>query len=1177
MLTDHLRSWIYNKVQGHYRRELYFQSLDIPFYFSIFKFCLSESNNFQELEINLKKYGMNNCLNFVRKITESNENLKFSYPSLSFQAESLFHCWDEILEIQEQSGEDISKAIKYQRDLKFMEDEDKDEVKEDLLDTERICYGNKPNLAVLLKPNLDEDLQKEEERKVFPIATDFKYEYNSFRRSVIVKSKNIIKVEQNNVIFIQTDIKTFFHNLQINSLAIFIEEKFPKAKNLCKYLRLLKKKFDYDTLPIGWILSRFVANIVTQEFHLLFNKYLSKNFQNSLEKKQFSIPKGDRIDLSKKWSVALKHQINYVDDFIFLLSIPTNSKGISEKIITELLLQEASNLLNKVLKENKVLEFHNVNSDKTKYHLFNKDNISSLKTNFSFFNTADDYLTGDSEITARVDEILLPVDNDITLNANQQFHRNLKGLQKIVIGNRHFREEEVNDLLGQIQIKIEKTGSRYIRSVFRLFYLLELSALSDNIKKQIRTNEINNIFNKFKNNNNYSFEWIKFFNGYFNFLRSINYQDTDQFLKLLNTASQLMKNYTEDDKMLFRLLKNEYIYKIILNIPDKQKLKNKALGELKKIKNNTLLLLSNQRRRSIILLSEAIHFQNKKRKNPLKLKPVDLTWISIILNQILIRNHNIEVTKILSIIENFQKKNSETLNFGLSRVAAAYLPFNNEHNQLQFIKTIEQYKDDPFWKITCELIYYRKHLIDYYKYNEKNRLEQILQTIKKSNFLRNHIEVKTDIIWYFIKKSFSFEQNQICAYFIANRLNNESEFIKYILTANLKIESSQLTSWSAIPLTLQKTGIYTNLIIKKLFEMQYNEQNKCSDIIGDIQIVNFMETALNKINIQKLDKFINKKSFGVNIVNLDLLSTEFEDQKLKGKPFKITIAPLHLNLNKDLNFSNGFRFKNKSEKLIDLNIRGAIDEAVRQEASVLVFPELSIPRNYLRSYLKLASEHHIVLIGGLEYFTGIKKTAYNSTIVSIPVKRSLNPGGREYFTFEQMKNFPSSEETYHLSKHTFEYQKGTGIFIFKSDFWGDFAVLTCSDFLSLGLRWILQGEVQTVFVPAQNKDSVTYDHISETSIRDLHCLTIVCNNPERGSSHCYAPYYNHSKRQVFKKIGISKPEYHTFKIDHPKKFRKTQQEANPERPFRDLESKKNNIDYPFSEYKQLPPDWRFWE
>ena len=130
---------------------------------------------------------MDSCLNFVRKTTENNNNLKFSYPSLSFQAESLFHCWDDILQIQKKSGEDISKAIRYQRNLKFMEDKEPEieeelsdtDREEELLDTGRFCYGNKPNLNVSLHPDPNKSIQEEQERRVFPIATDFKYEYNS--------------------------------------------------------------------------------------------------------------------------------------------------------------------------------------------------------------------------------------------------------------------------------------------------------------------------------------------------------------------------------------------------------------------------------------------------------------------------------------------------------------------------------------------------------------------------------------------------------------------------------------------------------------------------------------------------------------------------------------------------------------------------------------------------------------------------------------------------------------------------------------------------------------------------------------------------------------------------------------------------------------------------------------
>ena len=277
-----------------------------------------------------------------------------------------------------------------------------------------------------------------------------------------------------------------------------------------------------------------------------------------------------------------------------------------------------------------------------------------------------------------------------------------------------------------------------------------------------------------------------------------------------------------------------------------------------------------------------------------------------------------------------------------------------------------------------------------------------------------------------------------------------------------------------------------------------------------------------------------------------------------------------MDLESYLELNNGFKFKRDKIKLIDFKIKQAIYEAIDQESSIVLFPELCLPRSYLNSYLNLVSGKDLILIGGLEYFTDFQKKAFNSTIISVPVKRSLNPDGRSFMPFEQLKNFPSAREYKILKDNKFQYKHGNGILIFKSDFWGDFAILTCSDFLSLGLRWILQKEVQSVFIPAQNPDSTTYDHITETCIRDFHCIAVVCNNPKEGSSHCYAPYYDKRKRQIFKKVGSSQPEYHTFEID-PIKFKTTQQKADPLNPFRDEKGKGK-----FSKFKQLPPDWNSW-
>ena len=1108
---------------------------------------------------------------FRSKGNSKNDFHYFSYPNLAFQTQSLYECWEEIVRIQAESGEDISKAVDFQRNRVFFEDHSEDDEDEDntILDISRNSYGNKPNLSVHSNAIDKNTIQLEEERKAFPIAVDFKYEYNSFRRKVIFECKRLTgkhgNIKNQDVIFVQTDIIKFFHNLQIEPLAGFIEEQFPFAKNLVRNIQLLDSRFRYETLPIGWVMSRFISNIVIQRFHKIFNKHLQRNLKNSLDKRKFEIEPDQSIDLSSEWPVELVECVSYVDDFIFLLTVPSKSSGVSEKIVANVLLREANSLLNQAITGNGNLNFHAYDSEKTKVQRFTRDNISTLKTNFTFFNTADDYLTEDPEIRARIDDILLPADNDIILNSSQQFHRHLKGVQKSIIANRATKEKQISDLLGQIKIKVEKTGSKYIRSVFGLLRLLILSDLPDGKKKKIRTSEIKQLFAKCKKSHNYSGEWIKFFGGYFNFLSSIDYEDIDLFFKLLSEATREMSNRSIDDRMIFRMMRNEYLYNIILASPGKSSLKSKVLGELKKSEGNLLLSFSNQRGRSIHFIVETIR-ANTHQSNSIIAR--DMCWIGNVINQLHYRRIKINSKWLLNTLNKLSKTAEDILfDYGLARIAIGYLPFSGNSERVEFIAGITKFNltYKAFWKIAAKLVEGQDEIANYYKTNESGRIERILNCLEAPD---------QDFLFRFIKPCFKSDQYRLCSYLITSRFNNESEFIKYILSSRLILETDQLAPWSVIPMTFQKTGIAISLVLKELFEMELDTEAVIAVLGSDA--ARKLKESTSRLSSAKLSRKPAVEEFGVNIVDLDLLIDTFEAKEFKEKPFKITIAPLAIDIDNSLDFKQGFRYHDKNAREMDIAIRAAIDEAVRNNSSIVLFPELCLPRRYLNSYLKLISGHKMVLVAGLEYYTDFKGDAYNSTVISVPAKRHLNPGGREYFAFEQIKNFPAAEENFYLQKAGFRYMNGNGIYIFKSKFWSDFAVLTCSDFLSLGLRWIIQGEIQSVFVPAQNNDSVTYDHISETCIRDLHALAIVCNNPTMGGSHCYAPYYDRRKRQVFKKSGISHPEFHTFEIQ-PKTFRNTQENADPIYPFRNPDDKGDEKWGDYRTFKQLPPDWEFWK
>lgn len=327
-------------------------------------------------------------------------------------------------------------------------------------------------------------------------------------------------------------------------------------------------------------------------------------------------------------------------------------------------------------------------------------------------------------------------------------------------------------------------------------------------------------------------------------------------------------------------------------------------------------------------------------------------------------------------------------------------------------------------------------------------------------------------------------------------------------------------------------------------------------------------------------KSVNNRS--LTLVDLDELSKEFRHTDLFEKTFKITLCPISIDPKKDYDWANGFKFVPLSATAIEQKIESAFLEARKQKSSVIVFPELTMPLKSLSKFMRMAGELDLVLIAGVEYMSDSNKNSRNGTIICIPTKKILHPSGQNYITFIQFKNFPAAEEKYWLDRNRYSYDAGLGLFIFKSKKWADFTVLTCSDYLSLTLRWMIQSEVQTVFVPSQNIDSPTYHHISETCLRDLHALSIVCNNSQLGSSFCYAPFYKKHERTIFMIEGKSKPEFHTFTIS-PSDFKEVQEKADSQFPFRRPDgadekdwkkNQKNKTD--FSKFKQLPPDWKYW-
>ncbi|MCK6597641.1 MAG: hypothetical protein L6Q37_04695, partial [Bdellovibrionaceae bacterium] len=805
---------------------------------------------------------------------------------------------------------------------------------------------------------------------------------------------------------------------------------------------------------------------------------------------------------------------------------------------------------------------------KAKVHRIDIDSIAILKSNFAFFKTADEYFLDDPDIRARIDDVLLPNDNDLTMNHGQQFKRNLAALQKSIINKHSFSANEIDDLLAHIKVKIEKTGARYIRSVFGLLRLLVITCTDQKTVNKIREKYIKEIFSKCKKDFNYSADWIKFFSGYLQFLKSIDFKDRDRetYFQLLGEAIKLMKKRSISDEQILQLIKNDSVLKIIIE-KSVVSFRAKAFSPLLKDYNTPFYRFIYEKHEMILFICKVI-------KPDLKIafeeSDYSFIWLHLAIQKLQNSNQPFDFTPVITSLKKIEKEKEQAqVLYSAGRLAARII-FQKTPERKQFfdlMSSLPYINDEIIGKIV-RLYEHEESITTFFKVSEQQKIIIAYKTLI--------LHENADIIYeFFGKLEFLRMLEVIAGYFISLRLNDENDFYRYIISLLFRKESNLISAWGALPPTYKKTGIIISEVLKAIFIQDSNLDDatvftKLFPMIESI-IMPFAGMGDGRKSLKRKDGF----SLSPTIVDLDILFSLFDGDTEKQRSFKVTVAPLSMNINKDLDWKDGFQYKDAVTRVMDVKIRHAIDEAIKQKSAFLVLPELCIPRRYLQSYLHLLSGHSIILVGGLEYAIDSNSVAYNSTIISVPISRTNSPGGRQYMAFEQIKNFPSAEESFHLDQAGFKYRHGDTIYVFKSSFWGDFAVLTCSDFLSLGFRWLLQGEVQSIFVPAQNVDSVTYDHISESCIRDLHCMAIVCNNPSTGSSHCYAPYYDKRRREIFKRIGDSEPELHTF-IVNPLVFKKTQANALTLHPFRNPDNKNDKNWGEYTEFKQLPPDWKSW-
>ena len=194
--------------------------------------------------------------------------------------------------------------------------------------------------------------------------------------------------------------------------------------------------------------------------------------------------------------------------------------------------------------------------------------------------------------------------------------------------------------------------------------------------------------------------------------------------------------------------------------------------------------------------------------------------------------------------------------------------------------------------------------------------------------------------------------------------------------------------------------------------------------------------------------------------------------------------------------------------------------AVREEADMLIMPELSIPVSWLPFMAAHSRRHQLAVIFGLEHWN-VDGFVYNLLVELLPFK--LSEKYNSCFMTARLKNHYAPDElklietlrlqpASALDKHEDYYNRisWNGI---------TFASYNCFELSDIGHRMLFKSEIDALFACVCNRDTNYYQDILGSAVRDLHCYVVQSNASQYGGSCVLRPMKTEDKTMLYVKGG----------------------------------------------------------
>lgn len=293
-----------------------------------------------------------------------------------------------------------------------------------------------------------------------------------------------------------------------------------------------------------------------------------------------------------------------------------------------------------------------------------------------------------------------------------------------------------------------------------------------------------------------------------------------------------------------------------------------------------------------------------------------------------------------------------------------------------------------------------------------------------------------------------------------------------------------------------------------------------------------LESLCKKNAKLKNHNFIIKKYIDINKLNPDKKLLSFPTEKnifhnarlidttiTSSKKSKYKISIINIQVDADNSKSNYLNRPNLSDVRMS-EINHVLNLSVKEGADIIVFPEISIPFQWLSHISDFSKRNGVAIICGVEHISNKDKEVFNYSATILPFSFD---GFNNVLMDLRLKIDYSPEEIRQIEGRAHKIPKKIESEKLRLYKWGNciFTVFNCFELADIKKRSIFKGNVDFVVAIEHNRDTDYFSNITESVSRDIHAYVIQVNSSHFGDSRITQPAKSYKKDIVRIKGGIN--------------------------------------------------------